>query len=140
MSVGTISKKPVPPPAAIGAPASADKPKKEKKSKVDYPGLYNASGEWNKLSSVPSDFDVKAHKGLRKKDFENESLFLEFQASQLEAKAKSLREHAEKIRSLGSTASSAKAKTLVKMQQRMAELIASLKADGMDVDALLSTK
>jgi hypothetical protein len=141
MSTAIAPKKPVPPPAAVGAPAAGKKEKqpKEKAKKIDFPGLF-INGDYHKLTALPTGLDAKLHKPLKKKDFQDEPLFLEYQATLLDEKAKSLRSQAEKLRSVGSTASSAKAKTLVKMQQRMAELMAQLKAEGMDVDTLLASK
>jgi hypothetical protein len=141
MSTAIAPKKPVPPPAAVGAPAAGKKAKKEKAKKIDFPGLFvgePGKEEYQKLTALPTGFDAKLHKPLKKKDFKDEPLFLDYQASLLDEKAKSIRAQAEKLRSVGSTASSAKAKTLVKMQQRMAELMAQLKAEGMDVDSLLA--
>jgi hypothetical protein len=141
MSNAIAPKKPVPPPSAVGAPSAAGnaaKPAKQKK--VDFPGLFVGEGndrDYQKLDAMPVGFDAKLHKPLKKKDFKDEPLFLEYQATLLDAKAAGLRSQAEKLRAVGSTASSAKAKTLVKMQARMAELMAALKAEGMDVEALL---
>jgi hypothetical protein len=143
MSNAIAPKKPVPPPAAVGAPAAGKAEKPAKVKKIDFPGLFVGEGEnrdYQKLESMPVGFDAKKHKPLRKKDFKDEPLFLEYQASLLDAKAANLRAHAEKLRTVGSSASSAKAKTLVKMQARMAELMAALKAEGMDVEALLGSK
>jgi hypothetical protein len=140
MSTAIAPKKPVPPPSAVGAPSAGKSDKPAKVKKIDFPGLYDSSGNYEKLTALPVGFDAKAHKPLRKKDFKEEPLFLEYQATLLDAKAASLRSQAEKLRTVGSTASSAKAKTLVKMQARMAELMAALKAEGMDVDALLASK
>jgi len=127
-------KKPVPPPSAVGAPVEP-KAKKGKVTKVDHPAL--ADG---KLETAPADFDPKVHKPLKKKDFKDEPAYLEFIAAGLDKKAAALREQATKIRTLGNTASSSKVKTLMKMQERMAELMATLKQQGIDVDTLLSTK
>lgn len=136
-----LSMKPVPPPAAVGAPGTEPEAKKAKKVKRNaYPGLFNAAGEVIKLEAVPTDFDSKAFVPLKKRDFKDESLFLEHNANLLEAKAKSLREQADKMRKLGNSASSGKLKTLLKMQDRMAEIIASLKAEGLDIDSMLAEK
>jgi hypothetical protein len=139
-------KKPVAPPANSAAPGTT-KPPKEKKvkvKKIDHPSLITLveGGDpiVNKIEKRPADFDPKVHNNLKAKNFVNESFFLEDQAAQLDIKAKDLRAKAEKLRSLGSTASSAKAKTLIKMQERMAELMASLKSDGVDIEALMNSK
>lgn len=132
--------KPVPPPAAVGAPGTEPENKKPKKVKKAYPGLTNEAGEVLKLEAVPSDFNHKAHIPLKKKDFKDESLFLEHNANMFELRAKSLRNQAEKLRKLGNSASSGKLKTLLKMQDRMAEIIASLKAEGLDIDTMLADK
>jgi hypothetical protein len=143
MASAIAPKKPVPPPAAVGAPAAGKVEKPAKPKKIDFPGLFvgePGKEDYQKLDAMPVGFDAKLHKPLRKKDFKDESLFLEYQASLLDVKASNLRAHAAKLRTVGASGSSAKAKTLVKMQARMAELMAALKAEGMDVDALLATK
>lgn len=133
--------KPVPPPAAVGAPGTApeDKPKKEKVKKSIYPGLINDEGVEVKLTAVPEDYDPKKHSLLKKKNFNDDSLFLEFQAAQLEKKAQALRSQATKLRELGNTASSGKLKTLLKMQERMNELMATLRAEGLDIDSMMNS-
>jgi hypothetical protein len=146
MSTTLTPKKPVAPPANSAAPGTTApvKEKKAKVKKIDHPSLITLveGGDpiVNKLEKRPADFDPKVHNNLRAKNFVNESFFLEDQAAQLDLKAAALRAKAEKLRSLGSTASSAKAKTLIKMQERMAELLESLKKDGVDVDALMAKK
>jgi hypothetical protein len=140
-------KAPVAPPANSAAPGTPapEKAKKAKVVKIDHPALWSVPKEGEdsvrvKIEVRPADYCPKTHKILKMKDFANESFYLEDQAKQLETKATGLRAKAEKLRTLGSTASSAKAKTLVKMQERMAELMASLKAEGVDIDALMGTK
>jgi hypothetical protein len=149
MANALAPKKPVAPPANSAAPGTTKptKPPKEKKVKVkklDHPSLIThvegGDSIVNKIEKRPADFDSKIHSNLKAKNFVNESFFLEDQAAQLEVKATELRAKAEKLRSLGSTASSAKAKTLIKMQERMAELMKSLQADGVDIEALMTAK
>lgn len=122
------------------APGTVDKAagKKEKVKKAIYPGLLDAEGAPQKLKEIPTDFDAKLHKPLKKTDFEGEWTYLEMKAVELESKAKKLRSEAETIKSLGSSADRSKAKKLLAMQERMAELMQSLRDQGIDPDAILS--
>lgn len=135
--------------AKVGNPASAkpgtedQKGKKEKVQKIDHPSLIGEkdpkSGQHlrKRIAEFPKDFDPKVHKPLKKSDFENESVWLLHKADELEAKAKDLREEAKMADKLGSAKQRAQAKQLVKMQKRAAELMASLKSAGIDVDKLM---
>lgn len=139
---------PVAPPsnAAIPGATAPKKPKKpkEKKPKSELP-LFSAlkpDAEGNptvKLKSAEG-YDPTKFAPLKRNNFECESFFMEYQADQLTAKAAKLREDAKKVRELGSSNTGTKAKTLLKITERMEELIASLKADGFDVDSLLAQR
>ena len=117
--------------------------KKEKVKRTEYPGLIGPEDPETKkptrlkLTQVPEDFDSKLHKPLRKGDFEKEYTYLLMKADELEAKAKKLRDEAALSDKLGSSADRAKAKKLVKMQERMAELQKQLEDAGIDVESLL---
>lgn len=120
------------------APGTEDKKaKKEKVTKVDYPGLKNAEGESVLLTEVPADHDSKLHKPLKKANFENEATYLRMKADEFEAKAVALRKEADVSEKMGSKSERAKAKKLVQMQERMAELKKQLEASGVDVEALM---
>lgn len=129
-------------PAAAAAENPSAKPgardpkaKKEKKQKVERVEYPVPEG---KLERVPEDFDPKKHKPLKRKDFKDEAVFLEIRADQMEAAAKRLREEAKAVRA-GGGKDKGKAKKLIAMQKRMAELQAQLTADGVDVEALMKS-
>jgi hypothetical protein len=110
----------------------AKKEKKPKVERIDYP-----VGD-EKLVAVPADYDPKKHKPLRRKDFKDEAVFVDMQADRAERAAKRLREEAVAIRA-GGGKDKGKAKKLIAMQKRMAEMQAQLEADGVDVAALLAS-
>lgn len=127
-------------PKASAAPGTKDEKagKKAQVKKVVYPGLIDKDGAPTKLEAIPTDFDPKTHKPLKRTDFKDEGLFLEMRAADLEARAAKLRKEASTIRELGSAADRAKAKKLLLMQERMQELMASLREQGIDPDAILA--
>lgn len=113
--------------------AKEPKAKKEKKVRIAYPVPEGG------LEAVPADFDPKVHKPLGRKNFKNEAVWYELKAQELEKKAASLRVEATNIGKLGNVKDRAKAKRLLDLQKRMAELSESLVAEGVDVEALLAT-
>jgi hypothetical protein len=125
--------------AAPAAPASAapgtkdEKAKKVKRERVQYPIPEGG------LEIYPTDYDSKKFKPLKKKDFKDEALYIEARATHLETQAKNLREEAANMRKMGGVKDKGKAKRLLAMQKRMAELKASLAGEGVDVDALLAS-
>jgi len=88
--------------------------------------------------AVPEKFDFAKNKPLKKTDFKNEDLFFEYKAAECDAKAIVFRAKAEESKKLGSTKDRAKAKRLLKMQEKMAELREQLEADGVNVEELLA--
>lgn len=125
---------PVPPPAAIGAPGSIiEKVKRERKPLEAYTGG-ERDGD-GKLIAPPTDYNHKKHARMTKKDFAKEDIYMDFCALQFENKAKRLREQAEKIRTLGTGASAQKLKTVLKLQEKLAELMATLAAEGISLPA-----
>ena len=110
----------------------AKKVPKEKVEKAKYPIPEGG------LKEVPTDFDTKKHRPLKSKDFADESSWCELQAKHCEAKATEWRSKGEESKKLGSVKDRAKAKNLLRMQDRMAELMKELSADGVDVAALLA--
>ena len=90
------------------------------------------------FASTPPDFDFKGMKPLKKKDFVGEGEFLEYKAAECEAKAADFREKAKEAKLTGNKADKSKAKRLKKIMSKAAELREQLKAQGVDVDALLA--
>ena len=104
---------------------------------MPFHGLKNEQGETIKLKEVPETYDEKVHRPLRKENFEGDDWYYIHKAEQLEAQAQWNRKQAEDYRKLGGVQDRAKAKRLLDMQSRMAELKAQLAADGVDVEALM---
>lgn len=135
----------VAPPAGAAKPGTTDAAAKEpKKGKVLYPALVGPKDAEGKdtiipLKEVPKDWDPKAHKGLRRKDFSDEALFWDWRADRMELQVKKIRAHAEELRKLGTVKDRSRAKKLLSMQKRIADLKAQLEGEGVDVDALLTT-
>jgi hypothetical protein len=96
------------------------------KGKADY-----TNGK--KLEALPTDFDRRKHKPLKRTDFADESLWLDWQAQALEDRAKSLRQQADDLRKMGDPANRQRIKQLRSLQKRAATLTQELKADGIDV-------
>jgi hypothetical protein len=92
------------------------------------------------FKEMPAAFDPKLHTPLKRKDFADESLWFEMKATEHEAKAAAYKKQAADYRKLGSVADRAKAKRLIQMQSKMAELTEQLKSQGVDVDEILGTK
>lgn len=134
--------------SAVSAPAQApvrDENQGEKPEKVEripylmdeelFPIPEGFDGDWEggpKLTSPeqPANFDRYKHKTLSKSDFASEIVYLEFRARDYEARAAKLRAEIETVKKLGNAADRAKAKKLMSMQQRMAELAKELSEDG----------
>ena len=87
---------------------------------------------------VPEGFDFKAHKALKKRDFEADHMFYSFRAAELEFKALAFHAQAEEAKKLGSAQDRGRAKRLIKCQSKMDELRQQLTAQGVDVDKLLA--
>lgn len=113
-----------------------DKAKKEKKSKrVVHPSV--VAKDHAKLTEVPKDFDFSKNRPLRRKDFADDGKFFLYKAAECDAKAADFRKKAEEAGKLGAGKEKGKAKRLLKMQEKMAELKKQLSEQGIDVEALL---
>lgn len=118
------------------------KPVKEKKTRqaytptVDDPSWVNEDGL---LTALPEDYDPRAHLPLKRKDFADEALYYEWLAGVYEVRAKKLRQKAVDFKKMGSVRDRGKAKRLLNMQKRMAELRKQLEDEGVDVAAMLET-
>lgn len=110
-----------------------EKAKKEKKVREQYPIPEGGLKAW------PTDFDPKKHKPLKRKDFGDESLFLNSKADDYERRAKALREEALESTKLGGVKDKAKAKKLLSMHKKIAEMTKDMEADGVDVSQLLAS-
>lgn len=114
------------------APGTKDEAgKKEKVKRVMHPALFNEKGDRVRLKEIPADFDAKKHKPIQRKDLEDEGLWFELKAKEMDAKAAKFRELAAECRAAGSSTERQKAKKLIAMQKKITELSAALLAAGM---------
>lgn len=107
-----------------------EKAKKEKRVRVEYTVPEGGLESW------PTDFDPKTHKPLKRKDFKDETIWLESKAADYERRAQAMRVEIETTKTLGSSKDRAKAKKLLSMQKRMEEMQKEMEAEGIDVGAL----
>jgi hypothetical protein len=91
-----------------------------------------------KLDAVPTDFDIKQHRPLGKNDFADESMYWTLRAQDLRKKADAFDKKAADIKQYGANTDKKSASQLVKMQDRMSELLAQLAGKGVDVDAVMA--
>ena len=130
-------------PAAGGGarPGNTGRQKRETIEKVDYTSPEGSTNvdENGKLLAWPEDYKSSVHKPLKRDAFADESVWYHEKANQFEAKARKFRTEAEQITKLGGIKDRTTAKKLVKLHARLAEMAASLEAEGVDVSALLAT-
>lgn len=93
-----------------------------------------------KLSALPADYNSRQHEKLTEADFVDAPLWMEFRATELQTKANSLFKRAKETRALGGVTDKKRAQKLVAMRAKMKELADQLKAQGVDVDALLAAQ
>ncbi len=109
------------------------------RKQVKYPGLFDADGNPQRLDAFPEDYDTSAHKPFIRKDFNDETIWLEWRAEAYEAKAKAYRDEAVQIRTYGSAEERKAAKKLAAYADKFAALKAELASSGLDVDGILSS-
>lgn len=124
-----------------GAPARPDKPTKPVKAKkpgrANHPLVNSKDTSVFPFKALPDDFAFDTMKGLKKKSFATEAAYYDYRAKEMDHKATKFRAQAEEAKNVGSGAERNKAKKLVKLQSKMAELKAQLEAQGVDVNELL---
>jgi len=126
--------------AKPGSEVVDEKAKKEKVKRTLYPALNPLDDDGNptgKLTAVPEDFDRRKHIPLRKGDFKDSAMYLDWRAAQCEVDAVKFRQQATEERALGNASDRAKAKRLKSLHDRFAQLQAELAGAGVDVDAIL---
>jgi len=106
---------------------------KEKVKKTKYPVPNDGLAEW------PADFDEKVHQPLKVVDFKDPIVFLDHKAAGYEARAKAIRAEIEEIKIAG-PGGVKKANKLLKVTAELDALKELLKAQGMDVEALLAQR
>ena len=87
-------------------------------------------------NEVPEDFKSSVHNPLKKSHFKEEWQYLEMKAGKLEAQAANLRKEAEIAKTIGSKEDQKKMSKVLKMQQELAALTASLEEGGFDMSLL----
>lgn len=123
-----------------GAKPGTEDKKAAKVKKVAFTSTDETVMKDGKLLVIPTDHDAKVHLPIKRKGFADEGMFYELRARQMEAKAADYRKMAADSAKLGGVKDKAKAKQLLKMQDKIAELTKTLAAAGIDVAALLGTK
>ncbi len=106
-------------------------PKAEKVEKVKFP---IPEGGFLK---VPENFDPKNHKPLLRKAFKEDAIFFDWKADLAGLACKRYRLRAEESRKFGNIADRTKARKIMKMQDKIADLRKELEGQGIDVDSLL---
>jgi hypothetical protein len=90
---------------------------------------------------IPENFSFAQHKTLKRKNFATDELYYLHRATEMTFKADAFKTKATEAKSLGANrATHGKAKRLVRLQDKIAELKAQLTEQGIDVDALLAVK
>ena len=110
-----------------------------KPEKIDFPALWDGENR-KQLTSLEqlAGFDGSVHTSIKRADFADEALYYDMRAAELDARAAGMRGKAADIRKIGNVADRARAKKLLSIARRMADLRASLTEQGVDVDALLA--
>jgi hypothetical protein len=105
----------------------------------------NAEGRLTVADVASIGYDAEVHDELSRESFANESLWLQFRASRLRAraaemiaKADQLEQEAKNTAQFGDPAKRAQVKRIQKLAGALAELRATLEKEGIDVSALLA--
>lgn len=120
--------------------ANKGKPEADSNGRMPYYGLKvdDKGNATVKLTEVPKDFNRALNRPLRKDDFEQEHVFLRMKADEAQAEATKLYKRAEISEKMGSSEHGKSIGKIVKMQSSLKDEIAKLKAEGVDVEALLA--
>lgn len=122
-------------------PTQAAAEPKEKKAKVArkvHPLVGSKDAKVYPFPSIPTDFDFKTMKILKKKDFADGAIFFEFKAREMEHKAGLFREKAKEEAVTGGGKAKQAKKRFVKMVDKMAELKKQLEDQGVDINELMA--
>jgi hypothetical protein len=114
--------------------------KSEKVARVAYPGIQvGPDGKGTvKLKEWPADFDHRKHQPLARSDFENEAPWLIARAERLEKMAAKCRKDADLATKFGNKEQRQMAKKLQHMNEKVAEMMKDLQAQGLDPAMFLS--
>lgn len=120
-----------------------EKPKKVKvpaPNYLDLPAAKPLLDEEGRLKAVPTDYDYDKHATLKKGDFAQAHLFLDWKATAIERhaaelvkRAQEMRTESDNARKFGDPALRSKAKKVEKMKAKLAELMAELEKQGVSV-------
>jgi hypothetical protein len=118
--------------------AKPEKPKKTKGGRKVFGLVGNKNADVYPFKvPVPENFDFDTFKALKKRDFASDEMFYRYRAAEMEHKAAGFITKAEEAKKMGSAADRGKAKRLIKLQEKMAELKKQLTEQGVNVDELL---
>ena len=106
------------------------------KKRPNHP-VIEALGKNEFITELPVDFDFQTQRGIARKKWASDSAYFDYKAQDYEFRATKMRGFAENARTFGSKNEQAKAKRLIKMTDKVAELRAQLILQGVDVDSLL---
>lgn len=125
--------------ARSAKPATKDeKAVKPKKSKPVYSADASIVDDEGKMHTVPSDYDPKKFKPLKRGDFTSESVWYKFRAFLCDLQSQAYLKQAEEAEKLGSAKDRQKAKRLQRLRSQLDELTKELSGQGIDVDAILA--
>lgn len=124
-----------------GSASSDQNGKRAQRRLVKYPGLFDADGNPQQLEAFPDDFNPSEHSPFIRKDFKDETIWLNWRADELEKKAAGYREEAEMIKRFGSDSERKQAQQLLKLREKFEALKKQMSTgeNAIDVDALLAT-
>jgi len=112
-----------------------EEPKAEKKGRESF----KLSKEAYKVA-VPENFNFAEYKPLKKKNFETDELYYMHRAAEMQFRAGAFVQRATDAKLNGANrATAGKAKRLIKLTEKMAELRKQLEEQGIDVKAILAT-
>lgn len=127
--------------AQPGKPANSRPPQrdedKEARKRVVHPLVDSEDENVYPFAEAPADFDPKKHQPLKKRDFVTEVAFYDYKIAAVERQLAKLKSERETIATTGGKSALRDANKLSRMIEKQAEIIASLRAAGLDVDALL---
>jgi hypothetical protein len=91
-------------------------------------------------TSMPENFNFADYKPLKKKNFETDELYFLHRAEEMKHKASTFLRRAAEAKAAGTNrATAGKAKRMIKLTEKMAELRKQLEEQGIDVESILAT-
>jgi hypothetical protein len=121
----------------VGDKKASSGKRKPALKRIVFPLVGNTDTKVYPFVATPAEFNFVTHKLLKKKDFATDAAFFTFKGDEMRNKATIFDGKAEEAKKMGSSKERAKAKRFLKMRDKMAELKASLEAQGIDVESML---